>query len=304
RLLRGGLVRLYGPGFRIRGAVESSAFASAKLLIQVSPPLLALGLRFFIAGVVMVGYGMVVGSYRPVGWKGWGQLTVLGLLNQAGYQGLAWVAMGLGLVSSAITAVIISMNPIVIALLAVPFLGERMSARRIAGLLLGMVGVVIVLNSRVNVTGEDPFGLMLIGVALLSMSAGSILYKRWNLDMPLSVSVGGQFLTAGVAIFIVGLFTEDPSEIIWGAQYAIVMVYIVLGATVGGIGLWFYLLSHGSASDASALHFLMPPFGLMYGWVLLGEPVAMGDLIGIIPIGLGIWLATHRRRSLSDEKEA
>lgn len=156
----------------------SSAFASAKLLIQVSPPLLALGTRFFLAGVLMIAFGVIVGSYRPVGAKGWGKLAVLGLLNQAGYQGLCWIAMGT--ISSAITAVIISMNPILISLLAVPFLGERMSLRRIAGLLLGMVGVVIVLNSRITVTGEDIGGLMLVGVGLASMTAGSVLYKRWT----------------------------------------------------------------------------------------------------------------------------
>jgi len=273
----------------------SSAFAASKIALQVGPPMLLLGMRFFLAGVLMIGFAIITKTYRPVGARNWGKLIALGLLNQAGYQGIAWLAMGT--VSSALTAVVISMNPILITLLAVPMLGEHMSVRRLLGLGVGVVGVVIVLNSRITVTGEDVTGTVMVAFALFSMVFGSVLFKYWKMDMPLSMSIGGQFLAAGVFLFAIGLVSEDLASIIWGLKLALVMTYLVIGVTVGGIGLWFYLLTHGHASDASALHFLMPPFGLMFGWVLLNEPVVAGDLVGIIPIALGIWLATHKRKS-------
>lgn len=270
----------------------SSAFAAGKIALQVSPPQLFLGLRFFLAGVLMLGFAFAVGSYRPIGWKGWALLAVLGVLNQAGYQGLAWEAMGT--VTSSLVAVIISMNPIFIALLAVPVLGERMSPRRGLGLLLGIAGVVIVLNSRITVSGEDIGGILIMVVSLSSVVLGSVLFKKFQIDAPISVTVGGQFLTAGILLLAIGGLTEDPSQIVFGADYVWVMAYIVFGVSIGGVGLWFYLLTHGSASDASALHFLMPPFGLLFGWLLLGEQAAPGDFIGIVPIAIGIWLATHK----------
>lgn len=272
----------------------SSAFAAGKFAMQVSPPMLFLGARFFLAGALMIGFAVVTGRYRPVGANGWFRLSVLGVLNQAGYQGLAWVAMGT--VSSALTAVIISMNPILIALLAVPMLGEHLSLRRIAGLALGIGGVVIVLNSRITVSGEDIGGTLILAVSLASMALGSVLFKMWKVDAPLSVAIGGQFLSAGVLLLAIGAITEDWSQIVWGLQFALVMAYIVIGVTICGVGLWFFLLSHGSASNASALHFLMPPFGMMFGWLLLDEPVVAGDMIGIVPIAVGIWLATHKRK--------
>ena len=272
----------------------SSAFAAGKFAMQVSPPMLFLGARFFLAGALMIGFAVVTGRYRPVGANGWFRLSVLGLLNQAGYQGLAWVAMGT--VSSALTAVIISMNPILIALLAVPMLGERLSLRRISGLALGIAGVMIVLNSRITVSGEDIGGTLILAVSLASMALGSVLFKMWKVDAPLSVAIGGQFLSAGVLLLAIGAVTEDWSQIVWGLQFALVMAYIVIGVTICGVGLWFFLLSHGSASNASALHFLMPPFGMMFGWLLLDEPVVAGDMIGIVPIAVGIWLATHKRK--------
>jgi drug/metabolite transporter (DMT)-like permease len=57
--------------------------------------------------------------------------------------------------------------------------------------------------------------------------------------------------------------------------------------------LWFLLLRRGSAGSATALHFLMPPVGLIMGWVILNEPLGAIDLLAIVPIALGIWLATR-----------
>ena len=272
----------------------SSAFAAGKFALQVSPPMLFLGLRFLLAGALMIGFAVVMGRYRPLGFQGWFRLAVLGVINQAGYQGLAWVAMGT--VSSALAAVMISINPIFIALLAVPMLGEKLSLRRVAGLALGISGVVIVLNSRITVSGEDIGGTLLLVVSLASMTVGSVLFKTWKVNAPLSVAIGGQFISAGVLMLAIGMVTEDWGDIVWGLQFTLVMAYIVVAVSICGVGIWFFLLTHGSASNASALHFLMPPFGMMFGWLLLDEHVVAGDMIGIIPIALGIWLATHKRK--------
>lgn len=280
----------------------SSAFAAGKIALEVSPPQLFLGVRFLLAGVLMLGFAVMSGAYRPIGVSGWVKLAILGVINQAGYQGLAWVAMED--VSSALVAVMISMNPIFVAILAVPMLGERMSLRRGLGLALGLVGVVIVLNSRITVSGEGITGILIMVVSLASVVLGTVLFKKFDLKAPISVTVGGQFLSAGVLLLSIGLMTEDINQIAFGADYALVMAYIVFGVSIGGVGLWFYLLSHGNASDASALHFLMPPFGLFFGWVLLGEESALGDFLGIIPIALGIWMATHKGKAKTQLQDA
>lgn len=272
----------------------SSSFAAAKVAMQVSPPLLFLGLRFSVAGLILLGLYLVLGGPRPQRLIDWGKLAVLGILNQAGFQGLAWLAMGK--VSSGLAAVIISMNPIFIAFLAVPMLGEVMSLRRLLGLLLGLLGVYIVLNSRITVSGDDIGGVALMGGALASVVLGAILFKKWDTGAALPINVGVQFVSAGVFMFVFGLGFEDFGDITFNAHYIGIMAYIVFGVSIGGVALWFYLLSHGSASNASALHFLMPPFGLMFGWLALDERVEMGDMIGIVPIALGIWLATRKSK--------
>jgi drug/metabolite transporter (DMT)-like permease len=70
---------------------------------------------------------------------------------------------------------------------------------------------------------------------------------------------------------------------------------------VVGYFLWFRLLTRSGATAASAYHFMMPPLGLLFGWILLDEQVAFADLIGIVPVALGIYLVT---RAASAPREA
>jgi drug/metabolite transporter (DMT)-like permease len=57
--------------------------------------------------------------------------------------------------------------------------------------------------------------------------------------------------------------------------------------------LWLHLLRTRSATEASALHFLMPPLGLVMSWLSLGEPLHGSDLLGILPVAYGLWLVTR-----------
>ena len=63
--------------------------------------------------------------------------------------------------------------------------------------------------------------------------------------------------------------------------------------------LWFHLLSVSSATAASSYHFMMPPLGMLFGWLLLGEQVGFTDLIGVVPVAIGIYLVTHPATSRS-----
>ena len=69
--------------------------------------------------------------------------------------------------------------------------------------------------------------------------------------------------------------------------------YSALLVSVFGYVLWFRLLQRCGATGASAYHFLMPPLGVLFGWLLLGERVEPRDLLGILPVALGIYLVTR-----------
>jgi drug/metabolite transporter (DMT)-like permease len=270
----------------------SSAFPAAKLAIATAPPLIFLGVRFLIAAALLLGYAGWRGDLRGVPWR---KLMAMGLLNQAGYQGLAWLAMGT--VSAGLATIVTSLNPILIGVAAVPVLGERMTGRKAVGLLLGFLGAAFVVRNRIVLTGEDPVGIGLLFLGMISLTLGTLWFKRSAPALPLAVLVGAQQAGSGLALLAIGLATEPVGAVHPGAQFWLVMAWFVLVVSVGSFLLWFLLLRQGSASAAASLHFLMPPLGLLMSWAVLGEPLQALDLLGVVPVALGIRLATAGGRS-------
>ena len=267
----------------------ASGFTAAKIALTTCPPAIFGGIRFLLTGAALLAYAGWRGELRrPVPWL---KLSVLGVLNQAGYQGLAW--QGMGTVSAGLATIIASLNPILIAAIAAPLLGERLHWRKVLGLLLGFAGAVFVVRHRVVVGHEDAQGVLLVIGALLSLVVGTVAFKWAAPDATLPVAVGVQTLAAGALLLALGGMFEDPALATIGPRFWLVMAWCVFVMSIGALLLWFWLLRNGSASSASALHFLIPPIGLAISWLVLGEAVSPMDLLGIVPVALGIWLATR-----------
>jgi drug/metabolite transporter (DMT)-like permease len=270
----------------------SSAFAAAKIAVRDCPPLTLLTIRFLIAGALMLGVAAASGRWaRPAG-RDLAALVLLGVLNNAAYLGLSW--SGMTTVSSAFTAVLISTNPLLIGVLAGPVLGERLGWRKMLGLCLGLAGVALVLRSRLSGMQEDLHGTLLVTGGLVALVAGTLLYKRHKPSTGLWMATGIQSLAGAVALMPVALMHESLGDARMTASLFWSMAYMIVAVSIGGYYLWFMILGRASATAASALHFLMPPLGLLFGWVVLRESVSWLDLLGIVPIAFGIWLATRR----------
>ncbi len=271
----------------------SSAFPAAKLAIQAGPPLLYLGVRFGIAAALLLGWAGLRGELA--GRIPWLALILLGVINQAGYQGMAW--QGMRTVSGGLATIIASLNPVLISVLAVPLLGERMTGRKLAGLALGFLGAAFVVRNRIVVSGEDPVGIGFLVFALLSMTAGTLLYKRLAPKASLAVAVGAQQIGASLALLIAGgAVGERWAQFVPGPELWLTMLWFIFVISGASFLLWFYLLRRGTAASASSLHFLMPPLGLLMSWAVLGEPLDPLDLLGVVPVAIGIRLATTETR--------
>jgi len=269
----------------------SSAFAAAKIAVRDCPPLTLLTIRFLVAGLIMLALAAAHGKWRPPPLRETAALVLLGVLNNALYLGLSW--SGMTRVSSAFTAVLISTNPLLIGMLAGPVLGERLGWRKLAGLCLGLAGVAMVLRSRLGAMQEDLHGTLLVAGGLVALVAGTLLYKRLKPAAGLWTATGIQSLAGAAALLPFALASESLGDARFTASLFWSMAYMIVAVSMGGYYLWFMILGRVSATSASALHFLMPPLGLLFGWAVLGEPVSLLDMLGIVPIAMGIWLATR-----------
>lgn len=272
----------------------ASAFSIGKLAMADCPPLFVLTARFLIAGVVVIGAAAAFGVPLKLSRRDTLVFAALGVANQAVYLGLGYVAMKS--ISSGLAALVISANPILTAVLAAMFLNEQVTWRKVIGLLLGIGGVAFVVEGRLVGGVDHPVGIALSIAALASLVGGTILYKKFAPTGGLWVGNGVQSLSAGFATLPFAFMFESVGDIVPSWRLLASVAYLALLVSVFAYLLWFHMLNVSGATAASAYHFVMPPLGMLFGWLLLGERIAVTDLVGILPVAIGIYLVTRPTR--------
>ncbi len=277
--------------------IWSSAFAVSKIALADAPPLLLLTARFLIAGLVV----FAVTAWRGADWRlrprDLSSLVVIGIANNAVYLGFNYV--GMHSVSSGVTALIASANPVLTSLFAALVLGEVLSWRKGIGLALGVGGVAYVVDSRVAGGSESLVGILFVTGGLVSLVAGTILFKRLAPKSGLLVGNAVQNLAAGAAIAPFALASESFGEIVPTWRLVGALLYLALLGSVCAYLIWLHLVTVTGAAAASSFHFMMPPLGLAFGWLVLGERATPTDFIGIVPVALGIYLVTQQAKPRS-----
>jgi drug/metabolite transporter (DMT)-like permease len=269
----------------------SFAFVAGKIGVTHCPPLILLAARFSLAGLLILGATLIRGDSVAMNWRDAVIFAVLGLANNALYLGLGYT--GLQSVSAGLGGLIVSANPVFTAALATLLLGEAMTWRKASGLLLGAIGVTLIVWHRLSVGTDSLHGILFTLASLASIVAGTILFKLLAPKGSLWIGNGIQNLAAGIVLTPIALTFADVHAIDVTPGLIGAFAFLVLGGSILAYLLWFHLLKVCGATAASAYHFLMPPLGMLFAFLVLGEHVALRDLLGIVPVALGIYLVTR-----------
>jgi probable blue pigment (indigoidine) exporter len=286
------LENLKGPLMDIRAILMglafavmwSSAFTSARIIVADASPLMALSARYLISGLIGVGIALALGQTWRLTRAQWRATIIFGVLQNAVYLGMNFVAMQT--VQASLAAIIASTMPLLVGLATWLFLGEKLKPLGIAGLIAGVIGVAIIMGARIS-GGVDLTGLLLCGVGVVALSAATLLVRGATSGGNFLMVVGLQMLVGCVALSIATLLFETPHiSPSWPLALAFLYTCLVPGllATV----VWFWLVNRIGATRAATFHFLNPFFGVAIAWLLLGEPLGVQDIIGVAVIALGI----------------
>jgi drug/metabolite transporter (DMT)-like permease len=269
----------------------SFAFVAGKIGVTDCPPLILLTARFSLAGILILGISAIRNEGWQLSWRDVAVFAVLGVANNALYLGLGYT--GLKTVSAGLGGLIVSANPVFTAVAAAVFLGEALTWRKVAGLLLGIAGVGFIVWHRMSVGSDSVDGIVFTLASLASIVVGTILFKVLAPKGSLWVGNGVQNLAGGLALLPFAFTLSSVSDIVPSARLLGAFAFLVLGGSILAYLLWFHLLKVCGATAASAYHFLMPPLGMLFAFLVLGEHVEFRDLLGIIPVALGIYLVTR-----------
>jgi len=269
----------------------SFAFVAGKIGVTYCPPLILLARRFLLAGALVVGVAALRRDKWSMSWRDVAVFAALGVANNALYLGFGYT--GLQTVSAGLGGLIVSANPIFTAVLAAMFLSEALTWRKVAGLLLGIAGVAMIVWHRIAIGTDSLHGIMFTLASLASLVAGTMLFKLFAPKGDLWLGNGIQNLAGGLAVVPFAFTLSSVSDIVPNIQLLGAFAFLVLGGSMLGYLLWFHLLKTCGATAASAYHFLMPPLGMLFAWMVLGEHVEARDLLGIVPVALSVYLVTR-----------
>ncbi len=252
----------------------STGFIGAKAGMPYAEPLTFLALRFGLVTLLMLPVAILTGAPWPRGVMTL-HVGMVGLLLHAGYLGGVFVAIHRG-VPAGLAALIVGAQPLLTALLARPFLGERVERRKWVGLALGFVGVGLVMADRLGFGHADALGLGLC--VLADLRTASVV----------------QYLAAGLPVLALA-WTTETMAIRWETPFLLAMAWLILVLSIGAVSLLYVLIRRGAAAEVASLFYLVPPSTALMGYLLFGETLSPVTILGMVLAALGVALVNRVR---------
>ncbi|MDY8092869.1 MULTISPECIES: DMT family transporter [Paenibacillus] len=263
-----------------------------KVALEFTPPLLFAGLRTLLGGLLL---GVIlVPRWNRIRWKeNWRVYAISGIFNVVLFYGLQTV--GLMYVPSGLFSVLVYLQPVLVGIFAWMWLGEAMSRLKVLGLVIGFLGVAAVsvggFSGHVAVAG-----VILAIITAVSWALGTVYVKKVNQRVDSLWLVAFQCTLGGIVLTGAGTVTESWADIVWNVPYVSGLIFgTVLGISLSWL-LYFTLVNSGDASKVASYTFLVPVISVFVSSLVLGEAITAFLLIGLILIGLSIYLVNRRVR--------
>ncbi|MEZ5926355.1 MAG: DMT family transporter [Hyphomicrobiaceae bacterium] len=269
----------------------STGFIFSKIVAAHAEPLTFLTIRFGLALLLIAGVAVATRATWP-DRRAAAHATVAGALLHAGYLGPVFWAIAQGM-SAGISALIVSMQPILTAFLAAWWLREQVRPRHWLGLALGIAGVALVLWPRIAEGSADAqpstVGAALLGLAGITL--GSIYQKRFGGGHSLVSAGTFQFLGGTVVVALAALMLEQ-GRVEWTGELIFALGWSVLVLSLGAISLLMLMIRRGAIARVAAYFYLVPPTTALMAYAIFGETLVPLQFLGMLLACLAVFLAT------------
>jgi drug/metabolite transporter (DMT)-like permease len=220
------------------------------------------------------------------------RIALAGFVMNGVQFGAMYLAFDAGL-GATLGALLHSLSPVLTALLAGIFLGERLSPLQVVGFVIGVAGVLLVLGPDVDEAG-GALGLGFAIAGVLGLSLGT-LGQRWIGHAPDPLwSATIQFGVSAPPVFLLALLVEGTDVVRDPVAAALSIGYLAVVNSIVGLVLLGILVRAGGAGAAASVFFLMPPVTAVLAWLTLGDTLSIRELIGLGIAVVGVAVATRR----------
>ena len=264
----------------------ASGFIGGKLGLLYAEPATFLLLRFALVVALMLPLALLWRAPWPATLGQVTHIGVAGVLIQSCYLGGVFAAIHHG-ISAGLIALIVGLQPVLTAFVAAPLLGERVSPRQWAGLLLGLAGVALVVMQNTSLSGVTPVSAGFALLALAGITMGTMYQKRFCGSFDLRAGSVIQFVAAGIALAPFALLFETR-EVKWSPALLFALGWLVLVLSIGAISLLALLIRRDAVTKVVSLMYLTPPVTAVMAWLVFGETLSIQALLGLGLAAVGV----------------
>lgn len=272
--------------------IWSTVWLFIKIAVTDVPPVTFAAMRLIIAILVMVPITIAARTPLPTRRRDWVVIAGTGVvLLGFNYALLNW---GLQFISSGLTAVLQAMTPAFALLFAHWLLpDERMTARKVAGLAVGVVGISVIFWDQLTFAGSRAFaGTVAVTLGAVSVAFAYVMVRREGRHLHPSVITSGQMTAAFVPLLVFGWTVEgNPFAVQWTRNALIAAVYLALAGSVLAAWLNYWLLARVGAVNLLVMGLVEPFIAVLLGAWILGESMNSRALAGGVLIIGSVWMA-------------
>ena len=273
----------------------SSSFIAARVGLRHLTPLLFVALRMCLCAAVLAGVMLALRRSWTALRGYWLHCAVAGVLVHAVLLMTAHVAMTR--VPAAPIALVQTLNPLLTAALAWPVLGERLRPLQWLGLLLGAAGVVLIVGLAALHSQVEMRLLLWTAGGTAALCSGTLYFGRFCRGVPILEGTTVQFAAAAAACLVSMSLLEQPHAN-WTYGAVLSVAWNAAFVSLGGMALYFVMLTRGTAARATANFYLVPGTAALMAWLLLGESLGALTLVGLAVSSVGCWLVNRRSGTL------
>ena len=276
----------------------STGWVSAKYAAVYADPLTFLVIRYLSAVILFYAVCRFAGVAWPKAKSGWWHAIVSGVFLHGLYLGLVWWAIGQG-VPAALSGIIAGLQPLMTAVAAGLIVGERLSGMQRLGLALGFAGIAVAVLPNVLALDAVSIPGYAVAVNVLAMAfvtAGTIYQKRFLKHGDLRAVATLQYVGA-LAVTLPAAFLLEDMQVDWEIGFFAVLVWSVLGISMGAVALLLHLVRQGEVSKAASLIYLVPPLAAIEAALFFGEDLTLPMIVGTLIVMIGVYLTNRRTKA-------
>ncbi|WP_433802637.1 EamA family transporter [Actinomycetospora sp. CA-084318] len=250
-----------------------SSFPAMRVMVGTLPPLTTSGAVFLTAGVVLtVAHARDLRRTAPLALR---RATLVGVCL-LGAQGLAVVAVVH--VPASTSALLAASIPLWLVVLRV-VTGERVGARELACLVVGLAGVVVIVLVEAGGPGWTPWVLLVLGTSVLWATGTLVAARSVVLPAP-GAATAVQLVTGGALVLTAGLVLEPAPSVVGNASSWAAVAVLLVADSLAGFALFTWLLRHAPVSVVGTYAYAVPVVAYLAGVLVLGEPFHPVVLVG------------------------